>query len=132
MRRRDGDEAAVAVLAQCGPRVLGEQERTGEEQRHEPVPLVLREVGDGSDVLEAGVGDEGVDPAEALERSVDDEAITRARSQVRVREVDAVHRPAVRLEPLDDRAADPAGRAGDQRNLHARCGPQRRTLAAQV
>jgi hypothetical protein len=83
-------------------------------------------------VLEAGVRNDGVDPAEALERGVDDEAIACTGRQICVREVDAVHRPAVRLEPLDDRAADPAGRAGDQRNLHAGCGPQRRTLAAQV
>ena len=102
VRGRHRDEAPVAVLAQRRPRVLREQERARQQQREEPVPLLLGELLDRRDVLEAGVRDDRVEPAEALERRVDDDAVPLARRQVGVVDVDAVHRPAVRLEPLDD------------------------------
>jgi hypothetical protein len=67
-------------------------------------------------VLHAGVRDHGVQAAEALERRVDDRAVPLARREVRVCDVDAVHRPAVRLELRDDRGADPAEGTGDERD----------------
>ena len=73
---------------------------------------------DRRDVLEAGVRDDRVEPAVRGECVVDDLPVAVARRQVGVVDVDPVHRPAVRLEPLDDRGADPAARAGDERDLH--------------
>ena len=71
---------------------------------------------DRRDVLEARVRDDRVEPAvEALERRVDDGAVALARREVAVRDVDAVHLPAVRLEALGDRGADAARRARDER-----------------
>ena len=131
MHRGDGDEPPVPALPQRGPRVLREEKRARHEQGDELVPLLLRKLLDRSDVLEAGVRDDRVEPAEALERRVDDHAVAFARRQVRVGEVDAVHRPVVPLQPLDDRRADAACRARDERDLHA-IGPHRTTLAAQV
>ena len=82
-------------------------------------------------MLEAGVRDDRVEPSETLERRVHHVPVALARGEVRVVDVDAVHRPAVHLEPLDDGAADPSGRARHERRFHAN-GPQRMTLAAHV
>ena len=78
-------------------------------------------------MLEAGVRDHGVEPAETLDGRVDGRAVPLARRQVggegvsrpvRVgSEVDGQHLPAVADEPPCDRPPDPAGRAGDERNL---------------
>ncbi len=131
MRRRNRHETPVAVLAQRRPRVLGEQERARQEQGEEPVPLILRKLVDGRDVLKAGVRDDRVEAAESLESRVDDAPVSLTSCQVAVVDVDAVHRPAVALETFDDRRADAAGRTRDQGCLQAN-GPQRTTLAAHV
>src|SRR5207247_11306844 len=79
-------------------------------------PLVLGKLRDRCNVLEARIRDDGVEPAEALEGGADNRAVALARRQVGVGHVDAVHRPPVGFEPGDDRYADPAGRAGDERD----------------
>jgi hypothetical protein len=114
---RDRHEAAVAGLAQRIPGVLREQERARQQERDERVPALLRELGHGGDVLEAGVGDDRVEASEPRERGIDDRAVSLARRQVAVGDVDAVHQPGVRFEPGDDGRADPAGGAGDERRL---------------
>ena len=112
----DGEEPAVARRGERIPRVLREQERARQQQRLQLVPLVLGEVADRRDVLEAGVRDDGVERAvEALERRVDDRAVAFARREIAVREVDARAPPAVCLEPLRDRRADAARGARDER-----------------
>jgi hypothetical protein len=68
-------------------------------------------------VLEAGVRDDRVEPSVRRKRFVDDRAVPLARRQIGVVDVDAVCRPAVRLEPPDDRRADAPTRTGDERNL---------------
>jgi hypothetical protein len=78
-------------------------------------------------VLESRVRHDGVEVAEPLERSVDDGAVPVASRQVcrealprplRIRlEIGGEDIPAVGDEPLGDRPADPAGRAGDERSL---------------
>lgn len=123
MHGRDDEEAAVAAGGQRAPRVFGEQERAREEKGDERVPAVLGELADGRYVLEAGVRHHGVEAPEALERSVDGLAVSRAGRQVgRKRlpgaglvglEVDREDEGAVVLEPLSDRAADPARRPCD-------------------
>jgi len=70
-------------------------------------------------VLEARVGDHGIEPAEPLQRAVDHVA-SLARREIAVRDVDPVHRPAVGLEPPHDRSPDPARGAGDERCLQVR------------
>ena len=114
--RRDHAEAAVAGSRERVPGVLREQERRGEEQREQRVPALFREVAHRRNVLEARVRDHRVQPAEALERAVHDRAVAVARRQVGVVDVHGMHRPAVRLEPLDDRRADSAARARHQRD----------------
>ena len=116
MSGRDHAEAAVAGGGERLPGVLREQERARQEQRDQRVPLVLRELGDRRDVLEARVGDDSVEPAEALERRGDDGAVAFPCREIRVGDVDAVHGPAVVLELRDDRRADPAGGTGDERH----------------
>ena len=116
MRGRDRAVAAVAGGGERLPGVLREQERARQEQRDQRVPLVLRELGDRRDVLEARVGHNGVEAAESLERGGDDGAIAFPRREICVGDVDAVHGPAVVLELRDDRCADPAGGAGDERH----------------
>ena len=118
----DRDEAPVAAPDQVLPGVAGEQERAREQQRDQPVPAVLGELGDRRDVLEAGVGDDRVEAAE------------RARAPRRPRrdcprawsgrrrtgtpgpssagfEVDGQHVAAVGAQSVGDRTADPSGRS---------------------
>jgi hypothetical protein len=124
----DGYEAPVSGRGERLPRVLREQKRACQQHRDERVPPLLGKVRDRRDVLEPGVRDDRVEPAITLERRIDDRAVPLMRGQIAVREVDCVHGPAVALEPLDHRTADPAGRAGDEGRLH----PQRMTVAAHV
>ena len=125
MRGGDRDVAAVAAAREVLPGVAGEQERAREQHRDQPVPAVLGELGDGRDVLEAGVRHHGVEAAERLDRRVDRAAVALARGQVgrvwhagpvvgRV-EVDGEHVEAVVAQALGDRAADAARRSGDDR-----------------
>ena len=88
-----------------------------------PSQLVLGELGDRRDVLEAGVGHDRVEAAEVLDRRLDRAAVALARGQVGgVRhagavvgglEVDGEHVEVVVDEALGDRAADAARRPGD-------------------
>jgi len=120
----DGQEAPVAAVAQRGPGVLGQQERAGEQDRDELVPAVLVELGHRRDVLQPGVGDDGVEAAEALEGGRYGAAVALARGQVGgVRQARAVgirlevagqHLQPVVLQALGDRAADAARGAGDE------------------
>src|SRR6185295_4619165 len=87
----DRDEAPVAAVGQRRPGVLGQQERTGEQQRDERVPAVLGELGDRRGVLDAGAVAVGL-------------------------EVDAEHVVAVGDEALGDRPADAARRPRDDRD----------------
>ena len=75
-------------------------------------------------MLEAGVRDDRVEPAEALDGRVDGGPVALARREVGGdgspgpavgREVDRQHLPPVGDEPLRDRAADAARGAGDER-----------------
>ena len=78
-------------------------------------------------MLEAGVRDERVEPAEARERGLDRRAVPVTRGEVgreRVSrpvgvgsQVDGEHVPAVADEALRDGAPDPAGGSGDERDL---------------
>src|SRR5262249_24084813 len=79
------------------------------------------ELRDRRDVLDARVRDDRVESAVALECRVDDGAVALAHRQVGVVDIDAVHRPAVGFELLDDRRADPARGAGDEHHpAHSR------------
>jgi hypothetical protein len=71
---RDGEEAAVAGLAERLPRVAGEQERARQQDREQRLPALLGELRDRGDVLKAGACDDRVDAAEALERRVEGRA----------------------------------------------------------
>ena len=82
MRGRDREEAPVAARGQRLPAVAGEQERAREQQREQRVPAVLVELGDRRDVLEAGVGDDRVEPAERGDRALDGGPVAGARGQV--------------------------------------------------
>ena len=127
MHRRDDHDPPVPGRAERRPGVAREQERAREEQRDERVPAVLVELLDRGDVLEARVRDDGVEPAEPLERGVDRGAVPVAGREVGLerlarpigvrRDVDGEHVPAVADQPLRDRTADPAGRAGDECDL---------------
>ena len=68
VRGRDRDEAARSLTRERVPRVLGQQERAGQQDRDDLIPPVLRELAHRRDVLDAGVGDDDVEPAEALQR----------------------------------------------------------------
>jgi hypothetical protein len=124
VRRRDGDEAALAARAQRRPRVLGQQERAREQHGQELVPAVLVELGHRGDVLKAGVGHHHVETAEALDGGLDRAAVALARGEVGgvghagavgVRlEIDREDVEAVVDEALGDRATDAAPRAGDE------------------
>jgi hypothetical protein len=131
VRRGHCHEPPVAARAQRRPRVFREEERARQEKRDEPVPLLLGKVLHRRDVLEAGIRNDRVQPPEALQSRSHDKAIPVARRQVCILDVDAVHRPAVCLEPLDQRGSDSTCRARHERGLHAN-GPQRMTLAAHV
>ena len=122
MHRGDDDDAPVAAALQRRPGVLGEQERAREQDGQQRVPAILGELGDRGDVLEAGVGDDGVESPEALERRIDGAAVAVAGGEVRRErlagrvagglEVDAQHAEAVADEALGDGAPDAACRAG--------------------
>jgi hypothetical protein len=81
-------------------------------------------------VLEAGVGDDRVEAAEALERRVDRGPVAVARREVRGErlaraalvglQVDGEHPHAVVDQPLGDRLPDPAARARDERDPRLR------------
>jgi hypothetical protein len=124
--RCDDADAPVAAARELGPSVLGQQERAGQQQGQHRVPAVLGEVGDRRHVLEPGVGDDRVDPAEALQGRVDRRAVALARRQVggeglaravsRRPQVDRKHPHPVADQPLRDRAPDAAPRAGDEGN----------------
>jgi hypothetical protein len=62
--------------------VLGEQERTGQQQPEQGVPAVLGELGDRGNVLEAGVGHHDVEAAEVLQRGVHRLAVAVAGDEV--------------------------------------------------
>jgi hypothetical protein len=64
--------------------------------------------------LEAGIRHDRIELSVRGERCIDDELVAVARRQVGVVDVDRVNRPIVCLEPLDDRGADAAARAGDE------------------
>ena len=76
-------------------------------------------------MLEAGVRDDRVEPAEALDRGVNGRAVAVARREVggeRLararpvrREIDREHLPPVGDEPLRDRTADAARGTGHER-----------------
>ena len=83
VHRGDRDDAPVAAALQRRPGVLGEQERAREQDGQQRVPAVLGELRDRRDVLEAGVGDDGVQAPEALERRVDGAAVALAGGEVR-------------------------------------------------
>ncbi len=72
-----------------------------EQDRDQRVPAVLGEVADRADVLDAGVGDHEVEPAEALERGVDGQLVRLAGGQVAVFEVEAEDVVAVGAQALD-------------------------------
>ena len=105
---------------QGGPGVLGQQERTREQQGDQAVPVVLAEILDRGHVLHARVGHHEVEAAEAFDRRVHCGAVARARGQVGLErharaaglEVHAQHLPAVGFEPRGDRPADAARRSG--------------------
>ena len=127
MHGREDDDPAVPGGAERGPGVAREEERAREQERDQGVPAVLVELLHRRDVLEAGVRDEGIEPAEALERGLDRRAVPLARGQVggeRVArpvgvggDVDGEHVPPVGDETLRYGAPDPAGRTGDERDL---------------
>ena len=74
-------------------------------------------------MLEAGVGHDRVEATEALERRVDGGAVALACREVgleAVLQVDPEHTPPVRLQPRRHGAADPAGRARDDRDSLSR------------
>ena len=119
VRGRDGDEAALADSASGVPRVLGEQERARQQDRDDLVPAILGELADGRDVLDAGVRDHEVQPAEPLQRRGDGALVALAGRQVAVVEVEAEHVIAVGAQPLGSRFADAAGGAGDECGGHA-------------
>ena len=109
-----------------GPGVLCEQERARQQQRDQPVPHLLRELGHRRDVLDARVGDDDVEAAEALDRSGDGGPVALALAQVRGERRPwpvgirvHVHREHVTtgvLEPPRHGAPDAAGSARDQRS----------------
>jgi len=78
----DADEAAAVAALELGPGVLGEQERAGQQQPEQCVPAVGGELGDRRDVLEAGVGDDGVEGPEALDGGRDGVAVARLFGQI--------------------------------------------------
>ena len=102
------------------PGVTGEQEGARQQDGQQGVPALVGEVADRCDVLEAGAGDDRVEAAEALDRGLHRRAVALARREVGLEglagavgvrpEIDREHPGAVALEPLRDRAADPAGR----------------------
>jgi hypothetical protein len=66
-------------------------------------------------VLEARVRDDSVElSSEPLEGRVDDGSVPGGRRQVAVGDVDAVHLPAVVLQPVGDRGADAARGTGHE------------------
>ena len=125
----DDDDPALPARPEMRPGVAGEEERARQQHGEERVPPVLVELLERGDVLEAGVGDDRVDAAEALDRRVDGRPVPVPRREVggeRLarpvgigREVDGEHVPAVGDEPLRDRAPDAARGTGDER---APCG----------
>ena len=118
MHGRDREEAPVAARGQRLPAVAGEQERARQQQREQRVPAVRVELGDRSDMLEARVGDDRVEPAERRQRVLDGLPGARARGQVRREglarafrvglEVDGEHPRAGLDERSGDRAPDAA------------------------
>ena len=123
MHGGDDDDASVAAALQRGPGVLGEQERAREQDGQQRIPAIFGELRDRRDVLEAGVGDDGVKAPEALERRIDGGAVALAGGEVRRErlarrvagglEVDAQDAEAVADEALGDGAPDAACRSGD-------------------
>ena len=123
MHGGDDDDAAVAAALQRRPRVLGQQERAREQDGQQRIPAILGELRYRRDVLEAGVGDDGVEAPEALERRIDGAAVAFAGGEVRRErlagrvvgglEVDAQDAEAVADQALGDGAPDAACRAGD-------------------
>src|SRR5579872_7099382 len=69
-------------------------------------------------MLEAGVGDDRVQASEPVDGGAHNGAVAGPGAEVGVGEVDAVYAPALGLEPLDHRCADPAGGAGHERSSH--------------
>jgi hypothetical protein len=119
----DDHDASVAAALQRRPRVLGEQERAREQDGQQRIPPIFGELRYRRDVLEAGVGDDGVEAPEALERRIDGAAVALAGGEVRRErlagrvagglEVNAQDAEPVADEALGDGASDAACRAGD-------------------
>ena len=127
MHRCDREKAAVAGLSERLPGIPGEQKGTGQQDREQRVPALVRELVDRCDMLEAGTRDDRVETPEALDRCLDGGQVALAGSQVGLErlartvpvgpQVDRQDLVAVALEPLGDRAADAAAGARDER-LH--------------
>jgi hypothetical protein len=127
--RRDDDEPAVTACAQPLPRVAGEEERTRQHHGEELIPAILVEVLDRGDVLQTSVRNHRAKPAEPLDGGIDSRPIARPCGEIgsegdtrtgRIRgEVNGEDAPAVRDQPLGNRATDPARGARDERGpLH--------------
>ena len=119
---RHGDEPPLR-LDQRRPRVLGQQERAGEQQRGELVPAVLGELGDRRDVLQPRDRHQHVQTAVRLQSGVDRLPVALARREVGLHghrpvgaHVDTHDVHALGRQALGHRAADPAGRSCD--NAH--------------
>ncbi len=134
MNRGHDDYAPLAARPQVGPGVTGKEERARQQDGQERVPAILVELLEARDVLEAGIRDERVDPAEKLDRRLDGCPVSLARREVGCERlartiriglaVDGEDPPAIRDEALGDRPADPARGTGDERALR-RHGPPR-------
>ena len=66
MRRSKVDHPAPAALLHAGNGVTGEMKRARQVDGDDRVPLLGREFLDRRDVLNAGIVDDNVDPAELL------------------------------------------------------------------
>jgi hypothetical protein len=119
-------KAAGVGFGESAPGVLCEEEGAREEQGDQPVPLVLGELADRTDVLEARVCHHEIQPPEALHRPIDrgpvPARVVRSAPKgspgpVRLGlDVDGQHLRAVGLEPRSDCAADPARGPGHERD----------------
>ena len=156
VRRGDGHEAPAAGLPRSARPARSGASRNGlVADRQQRVPAVLGELGDGRDVLEAGVGAR-VEAAEGLDGRVDRAAVPLASGEIgrerRARpvgvglQIDREHVHAGVHEGLRGGAPDAPGGAGDQgdaaggraggvirhggRPTSTRPGPRRRRVTA--
>ena len=133
--RRDVHDRAGALLAHARDDGLAREEHARDVDVHHLAPLVERDLLERPHRergVEAGVVDEDVDPAAALERlrrhalglllggDVDaepDASFELGRRLLGPREIGDDDPRALTGETLGDRASDPLGAAGDDRNL---------------